>query len=134
MYLFIKYNLIILQLAVPFRKGAQRVESLGVTDHIQRSRILSRPGKDQRRERCYPDGPQRQPVARSWNSGSFHWLHCIQCQHQPLLRSKVLDLSQHHTSIHLHALLLFCMSKIIYLLWLINKINNNNNKLSTSVI
>lgn len=90
--IFIKYNLIFLQLAVPLRKGDQRVKSLGVTDHIQRSRILPRPGEDQRREYCYSEGPQRQPVAWSWNSSSFHWLHGIQCQHQSLLCCKVLDL------------------------------------------
>lgn len=111
MCLFIKYNRIILQLAVPLGKGDQRVKSLGNTDHIQRSGILPRPGKDQRRECSYPEWPQRKPVAWSWNSSSFHWLLCIQCQHQSLLCYKVLDLNQDH----IWCIFCICMSKIIHL-------------------
>ena len=78
-----------LQVDIPVREWTRRFIPLGFADHLQRGRQCPRPAVEQIGLTGYHQLPVRQPVDPTWNSCSVHWLHCLQCQHKPLLCYKV---------------------------------------------
>lgn len=74
---------------LPHGERGQGLRSLGIADHLQRSRILSRPGSDQRGEHRHTDGTGGQPMAGPRNQSGLHRLLHLQRKHQHVLCHQV---------------------------------------------